>query len=151
MDLDRTSDRAGRHRVFVVVEPYKTGLRDRCRHCVESIEPASIRNELGPLHLEHLPHGLLGKLWVAMRLGVGDAFIEQPGVQLVVVLEPQPRREEALTDKPNLVLDLSLLPARRRRAGDRIDEVMAAHLQESAIVETLLPTRMVVTAVFMLS
>src|SRR4051812_11111539 len=62
----------------------------------------------------------------------------QPGVQFVVVLEPQTRREETLTDKPDLVLDLSLLPARRRRAGDRIDEVMAAHLQESAIVKTLL-------------
>jgi hypothetical protein len=31
---------------------------------------------------------------------------------------PQPRREEALTDQPDLVLDLSLLPARRRSAGD---------------------------------
>ena len=86
----------------------------------------------------NLPDRLVGKLRMAMRLGVGDAFIEQPGVQFVVVLEPQPRREEALTDKPDLVLDLSLLPARRRRAGDRIDEVMAAHLQEPAIVETLL-------------
>src|SRR5664280_619026 len=53
MDLDRTSDRAGRHRVLVVVEANQTGLRDRCRHCVESIEPAGIGNELGPLHLEH--------------------------------------------------------------------------------------------------
>ena len=41
-------------------------------------------------------------------------------------------------DEPDLVLELSLLPARRRRAGDRIDEVMAAHLQKPAIVETLL-------------
>ena len=73
-----------------------------------------------------------------MRLGVGDAFVEQPGVQLVEVLEPQPRREEPLTDEPDLVLDLPLLPARCRRAGDRIDEVMAAHLQEAAIVETFL-------------
>src|SRR4029079_5883373 len=95
MDLDRTSDRAGRHRVLVVVEAHQTGLRDRCRHCVESIEPAGIGNELGPLRLEHLPHGLLGKLWVAMRLSVGDAFIEQPSVQLVVVLESQAWREEA--------------------------------------------------------
>jgi hypothetical protein len=31
-----------------------------------------------------------------------------------------------------------LLPARRRSAGDRIDVVMAAHLQEPSIVETLL-------------
>ena len=65
-------------------------------------------------------------------------LIEQPGVQLVVGLEPQPRREEALAHEPDLVLDLSLLPARRRRAGDRVDEVVAAHLQEAAIVEAIL-------------
>jgi hypothetical protein len=29
-----------------------------------------------------------------MRLGVGNAFIEQPGVQLVERLESQPRGEE---------------------------------------------------------
>jgi hypothetical protein len=34
---------------------------------------------------------------MAMRLGVGDTFIKQPGVQLVQVFEPQPRREEALS------------------------------------------------------
>ena len=73
-----------------------------------------------------------------MRLGVGDAFIQQPGVQLVIVFEPQPRREEAFTDQPDLILDLPLLPAGCRRAGDRIDEVVAAHLLESTIVEAIL-------------
>ena len=73
-----------------------------------------------------------------MHLGVGNAFIEQPGVQFVEILEPQTRREESLADEPDLVLDLTLLPARCRRAGDRIDEVVAAHLQEAAIVETSL-------------
>jgi hypothetical protein len=55
-----------------------------------------------------------------MRFGIGDAFIEQPGAHLVVALEPQPGREEALTDEPDLVLDLvldlTLLPAQCRRA-----------------------------------
>src|SRR4051794_515881 len=50
----------------------------------------------------------------------------------------QPRREEALPDKSDLVLDLALFPARGGRAGDRGDEVMAAHLHEAAIVETTL-------------
>ena len=71
-----------------------------------------------------------------VRLGVGDALVQQPRVQLVEGFEPQPRREEALPDKPNLVLDLALLPARRWRAGNRIDQVVAAHLHEAAIVET---------------
>jgi hypothetical protein len=30
-----------------------------------------------------------------MHLGVGDAFIQQPSVQFVKILEPQTRREEA--------------------------------------------------------
>jgi hypothetical protein len=69
-----------------------------------------------------------------VRLGPGDAFVHEPGVQLVIALEPQPRREEALAHEADLVLDLALLPARRRRAGDRLDEMVRAHLEEAAIV-----------------
>src|SRR6266478_113243 len=68
MNLDWTPDRAGRHRVFIVVEAHQAGLRDRYRHRVESIEPAGIGNELRPLCLEHLPDRLLGKLRMAMHL-----------------------------------------------------------------------------------
>jgi hypothetical protein len=105
---------------------------------VESVEPAGIGNELWPLRLEHLPNRLVRKLGVLVGLGVGDASIKQPGVQLIEVLEPQPRREEPLTHQPDLVLDLPLLPARRRRAGNWLDQIMAAHLQEAAIVEPVL-------------
>src|SRR5579863_2006753 len=80
MNLDRTSDGAGRDRVFVVVEAHQAGLRDRCRYRMESVEPAGIGNELGPLSFEHLPDRLLGQLWMAMGLGVGDTFVQQPGV-----------------------------------------------------------------------
>src|SRR3981189_852994 len=73
---------------------------------------------------------------MTVRFGVGDALVQQPGVQLVEGFEPQPWREEALPDQPDLVLDLALLPARRRRAGNRINEIVATHLQEAAIVET---------------
>ena len=73
-----------------------------------------------------------------MRLGVCDALIEQPGIQLVVALEPHPGREETLAHEPDLVLDLALLPAGCRRTSNRIDEIMAAHLQEAAIVEPVL-------------
>ena len=73
-----------------------------------------------------------------MGLGVGDALIQEPGVQFVVGLEAQPRREEALAHQTDLVLDLPLLPAGCRRAGDRLDEIMAAHLQEAAIVKPVL-------------
>jgi hypothetical protein len=51
-----------------------------------------------------------------VRLGVGDAFVEQPGVQLFQVLEPQARREEPLPHQSNLVFDLTFFPAGGRRA-----------------------------------
>ena len=101
---------------------------------MESVEAAAIGNELGPLFLEDLPDRPVGPFGMGMRLGPGDAFVHQPGVQLVVALDPQPRREEALADEADLVLDLALLPARRRRAGDGLDEMMRAHLEEAAIV-----------------
>ncbi len=105
---------------------------------MESVEPARIGNKLRPFRVEHVPDHLLAQLGMAVRLGVGNTLVEQPGVQLFVVLEPQPRREEALPDEPDLVLDLSLLPARCRRTSDRLDQIMAAHLQETTIVEAVL-------------
>src|SRR5271156_2034619 len=138
VDLDRTADRAGAHRVFVVVEPHQARLRYRRLLRMEPVEAAAIGNQLGPLLLEHLPDGLLGALGVRMSLGVSDAPVHQPGVQLVVGLEPKPRREETLADETDLVLYLAFLPARRRRAGNRIHQMVRAHLQEAAIVLSLL-------------
>ncbi len=103
---------------------------------MEAIEPARIGHELRSLGFEDLPDGPVGELRMPVRLGVGNAFIEQPTIQLVERLEAQPRSEEPFADQSDLVLDLALLSARRRRAGNRIDQIMAAHLQEAAIVET---------------
>ena len=49
-----------------------------------------------------------------MGLGIGDAFVGEPGIHLVIAPGPQPRREEPLTDQANLDFVLALLPARRR-------------------------------------
>jgi hypothetical protein len=76
---------------------------------------------------------------VAVRLGVGDALVEEESVELVEALHPDTRGEEALAHEADLVLDLALLPTRGRRAGDRVDEVVAAHLQEATIVGALAP------------
>ena len=68
---------------------------------------------------------------------VGDALVEQPGVQLLVALHPHSRREEPLAHQPDLILDLALLPSRGWRAGHRINQIVAAHLQEAAVVGAL--------------
>jgi hypothetical protein len=119
LDLDRAADRARGHRIFVVVEAHQAGLGDRCRHCMEAIEPARIGHKLRPLGLKNLPDRLAGQLRMMMRLGVGDAFVGEPGVQLVVALEPQSRCKEPLTHEADLILDLPLLPARCRDIGHR--------------------------------
>src|SRR6516164_10105212 len=105
---------------------------------MESIETAAIGNELGTLFLEDLPDRPVRPFRMGMRLGPGDAFVHQPGVQLVIALDAQARREEALANEADLVLDLAFLPARRRRAGDRLDKMMRAHLEEAAIVLPIL-------------
>src|SRR5271165_4718843 len=138
MDFDRAADRAGAHRVFVVVEPHQAGLGHRGRRLMESVEAAAIGNELGTLFLEDLPDRPVRPFRMGMRLGPGDAFVREPGVQLVIALDAQARREEALAHEADLVLDLALLPARRRRAGDRLDEMVRAHLDEAAIVLPIL-------------
>src|SRR5208282_6069766 len=105
---------------------------------MESVEAAAIGNELGTLFLEDLPDRSVGPFSMGMRLGPGDAFVHQPGVQLVIALDTQARREEALAHEADLVLDLALLPARRWRAGDGLDKMVRAHLEEAAIVLPIL-------------
>jgi hypothetical protein len=50
---------------------------------------------------------------------------------LPVARYPQPRREEALAHHPDLVLDLPLFPARGRRTGGWLDQVMPGTSAES--------------------
>jgi len=79
-----------------------------------------------------------GRSGWAVRFRPGKAFVEEPGVQFVIALESQPRREEAFAHGADLVLDLALLPARRRGAGDGLDKMMRAHLEKAAIVLAVL-------------
>src|ERR1700757_984109 len=95
---------------------------------VKTVEPTPIRHEVRPLLLEYIPHWLLGPFRMGMRLGVNNASIGQPGVQLIVGLDPKARGEETFSYKTGLVLDLSLLPTRGRRAGHRINQMVTAHL-----------------------
>jgi hypothetical protein len=105
---------------------------------MKAVEAPGVGDELRSFRLEHLPDRLLGALRMTMGLGVGNALVQQPGVDLVVALAPQPRGEEPLPRQPDLILDLSLLPPGGRRAGHRVDQVVTAHLQEAPIVESLL-------------
>ena len=60
--------------------------------------------------------------WGKARHGVSHTSIEEPRIQLVKALDPHSWRKEAFADQAHLVLDLPLLPARRRRARHRLHQ-----------------------------
>src|SRR3546814_5156472 len=103
--------------------PYPTLFRsqrlgDGRGHRVEAIEGGRRQpHQCRLLVFEHVGDGSLAKLGMTMSAGMIEAAVEQPGVQLLKARKAQPRREEAFAHEPDLVLDLSLLPARCRRAG----------------------------------
>jgi hypothetical protein len=159
MDLDRPTDGAGAHRVFVVVEAHQAVFRHRGRQRVEAVEPAAIRDELRPLLLEHVPDGLLRPFRMGMLLGVRDAFVGQPGVQLIIGFDPQARGEKTLPDETDLVLDRRLRRGRFWPFSHPDAGVQAtgstrwwAHIwRKRRLYCRSLPTKTVSTAVFMLS
>ncbi len=100
---------------------------------MEAVERTTTGNQGATLRLERLPDRLLGPLRMLVRLGVGDALIQQPGVQFLKALHPQARREEPFPHQADLVLHLAFLPARSRGAGGRLHQIMAAHQGKAAI------------------
>jgi hypothetical protein len=105
---------------------------------MESVERADIGHQARALLFEHLPDRLVRNVGVPVRLGIGNAPVLEPGIQLGKGFELRARHEEPPPEHAHLVLDLPLLPARRRCAGNRVDQVMAAHLLEAAIVGAIL-------------
>lgn len=109
-DLDRPPDSPGIDRIPVLVEAHETGLGHRRWNRVEAIERADIGDQARPLGLKHLPNRLVRDVGMLVRLGMGDASVLEPGIQLGVGFELRPRHEEPPSKHANLVLDLTLLP-----------------------------------------
>src|SRR5205085_12402577 len=93
-----------------------------------------IDNQCRALSFEHLEDRLLLLLGMGTGLRMRHAAIEQIRIELGVAFELQPRREEALAHHAHLVLDLTLLPAGRRRACSRLYQIVAAHRLEATVV-----------------
>ena len=92
----------------------------------------------GALLLEHLPHRLALDRRMRPLLGVLDAPIHQPRVDLGVRAAPRAGHEQAAADVTHLPLDLPLLPARTRSARHRLHQMVGAQLQEAPVVGALL-------------
>ena len=135
--LDRTTDCLSHHRVAVLVELHQAGLRHRRRLGMEAVERPGVAHQARALGLEHLPDRAVAPLRMRMALGVADALLQQPGIQLRETGKMQPRLEEPLAHHVDLVLNLTFLPPRCWRTGGRLDQIMAAHLQKTAVEHPL--------------
>jgi hypothetical protein len=100
----------------------------------EAIEEPAQLHQAHPLFLEHLPDRPVLELRVFGSVGVGDALIFQPCIQLGQALHPRLGTEQLVAQIADLVLDLTLLPSRSGGAGDRLDQVVRAHLQEAPVI-----------------
>src|ERR1700746_1180994 len=111
LDLDRPTHRTRGDRILVVVAAHQAGLGCRGLPRGEPGDAAADRHALGAPPRKDLPDRLVGQFWMPVCLGISDAPVEQPSVQLVIACHPQPRRTQPLAEIPDLVLDLPLLPA----------------------------------------
>src|SRR5262249_45672743 len=133
MHVDRAANGLRGHRVLVVVEAHEARLRYRDTRRMEAVEWPPIARQVRALGLENLKDRLVLLLGMKLRLCVGDALLEKIGVEILIAVEVEPWLEQTVAKRPNLALYLPLLPARRRRAGRGLDEVMAHQLLEAAV------------------
>ena len=89
--------------IFLTIELDEAGLGDGDRNRMEAFERDDLGHEARALCLEHLPDRLVAALRMLVRLGVGDALVEQPDVQILQAPDPKPWGEEPFADKANLV------------------------------------------------
>src|SRR3546814_441434 len=137
-DLYRAPCHRRENRVAVAIEADQAGARHRMLALVEAVERPQHRLQCRSLDLQRLRHGQLALFRVRLPFRPAPALGLQPAIELIEAGEPQPGLEEATPDRLHLVLDLTLLPSRRRRAGGRLDHIMVGHDQEPPVEDPLL-------------
>jgi len=88
----------------------------------EAVERSTQFHQARALVLENIPDGAVLELRVPGPLGVGDALIFKPPVQLGEAFHSRLGAEQQVAQSADLVLDLALLPSSRGRACDRLDQ-----------------------------
>jgi hypothetical protein len=61
---------------------------------METVERAGVMHEAPSFGFEHPAHRLRCLFGMAMGLGMGDAFVEQPDIEILQTVDPQARRED---------------------------------------------------------
>ena len=120
--------------VAIVVGHDQAGGAGPDRLLDEPVERAAKLHQARPFLLEHVPDRSILELGMPGSFGVGDALIFQPCIQLGQAFHPRLGSEHLVPQVADLVLDLTLLPARRGRAGYWFDQMVRAHLEKAAII-----------------
>src|SRR5262249_13728897 len=97
VDVDGATNGTSLDRVLVVVDPHQAGLGHRCRGPAIAVKRPPIADQARPLGLEHGKDRLVLELRMRLLLGIGDALVEQPAVEVVECPEPRSRHEQLLT------------------------------------------------------
>ena len=114
--------------VLVVVEAHQAGLGHRRFGRMEAVEGAAVVHQGGPLlvlprawtrDLEHFPHCLARDRRMRTLLGILNAAIHQPLVDLGIRPAARDGHEQAAAHVTHLLLDLPFLPASARGACHR--------------------------------
>ena len=138
-DRDGPASKCCRDAVTVAVQHHEAGARDpqhvlhiSIKGCGDLPQSKLLFNEAsrdGPVRCRRV-----------LALSQLPAPHGQPLVQRLEIGKPGQRREQPFPDVADLVLNLTFLPARRRSAGDRLEDIMVRQHQETA-VEQPLPCR----------
>ena len=86
LKLDRAARSAGVDGIMVIVEAYEAELRHGNRRAVEAVEAPAILDQLRALLFEDLPDRSFALLRMGMGLRPGQAFVDEPGVEIIVAL-----------------------------------------------------------------
>lgn len=103
-----------------------------------AIEAGSQRAQGDPLLHEALPHRLrrIVRMWARLRRLL--QLLDKSAVEFGQAVNLAPGGEAAPTHILDLLLDLALLPTRSRRAGYRLDHIVAHQSEEAGIEMPLL-------------
>src|SRR3974390_3909978 len=104
----------------------------------EPVEGTAQLHQARALFLEYVPDGPILELRMLGSLGVGDALIFQPRIELGETLYPRLGPEPLVGEIAGPVLNLTLLPSRLGAAGHRFDTMGRAPLQKAEIISARL-------------
>ena len=108
---------------------------------MEAVKGPDIGNQAGVLSLEDFPDCLIAHLGMFVCLGISNAAIFKPCIEFGIGLVLRARHKVPAADHADLVLNLTLLPARRRGAGNRFHQIVTAHLLEPPVIGPILANK----------